>query len=566
MSVAGGRDMADVQGPPRPAGTADSTYMLLSDLPSMAGPDPLGYEQVAAGLAAALKVSKGSTPFVLGIEGEWGSGKSSIMYRLMAELDATPGIETVWFNAWTAERSSALEGLIKAVLNQLDTNAVRRALRNQQLVSWVRALGLLVGGFLRVSRVVDLAWTLVNVDARARNELRGLMTEAVVSWRQGPREIPSDRMIVVFVDDLDRASPAQVFEVFEALKLYLDVPGLAFVIGYDIKVLSRIILDGGHSGPTFRALDYLEKIVQASYRISVPNDDRVTTLFDHFSDLSRTRDLFDVAAARLVIERSGRNPRRIKRFINSFVLLYSLDRQWERLGARNLVSALVLEAHFPEFAALWRQPTGVDPVVEFLEYHRTKRELLAERDADSAAQGVLALEEALPDCYPVLYEDDRFVAILQSMRQAVEWPEISKKLRVGGDDIMEVVGPGSLDFADTYREPGAVLWLDEQPDLNRAAIDTLTRSGWHVVVARDERAADRLLTSRRYDGIVACVDQYVAADGGLGYVANLRDRHGHQGPLIFFTLRVTPKRKAQATELRGIITNRIDDILRELDQ
>lgn len=130
-------------------GDEQATYLLLSDVPTTTGPDPLGFDTIAAGLARGMVASRDSTPLTLGIEGEWGSGKSSLMQRLGAHLDQADDVATVWFNAWTAERSSALEGLVKTVLAELDPNVLRRSLRSQRLLRLGRTLSVdqLGGGF-----------------------------------------------------------------------------------------------------------------------------------------------------------------------------------------------------------------------------------------------------------------------------------------------------------------------------------------------------------------------------------------------------------------------------------
>ena len=57
------------------------------------------------------------------------------MMRLKLELDSREDVETVWFNAWTAEGKDVLESLIKSVLNRIDTNILRRAMRRKRLLT-----------------------------------------------------------------------------------------------------------------------------------------------------------------------------------------------------------------------------------------------------------------------------------------------------------------------------------------------------------------------------------------------------------------------------------------------
>ena len=53
------------------------------------------------------------------------------------------------------------------------------------------------------------------------------------------------RLLVVFIDDLDRCTPASVLEMFEAIKVYMDVFGIVFVVAYD----ERVVADALQSSP-----------------------------------------------------------------------------------------------------------------------------------------------------------------------------------------------------------------------------------------------------------------------------------------------------------------------------
>ncbi len=71
-------------------------------------------------------------PFTMSVDAPWGMGKSSLLRRLDAALNKVNGTTTIWFNAWTAQRADAVEGLIKSVLCSFDGNVIRRAIRGYQ--------------------------------------------------------------------------------------------------------------------------------------------------------------------------------------------------------------------------------------------------------------------------------------------------------------------------------------------------------------------------------------------------------------------------------------------------
>ena len=73
-----------------------------------------------------------------------------------------------------------------------------------------------------------------------------------------------------------------------------------------------------------------------------------------------------------MIERTGRNPRRIKRLINSFVLEYSLDPGWASFGAEALIIIILMRQFYPDFYHVIADPTSDDIAAEFLAYYDIK--------------------------------------------------------------------------------------------------------------------------------------------------------------------------------------------------
>ncbi len=100
-------------------------------------------------------------------------------------------------------------------------------------------------------------------------------------------------------------------QVFEAIKLYLDVKGIVFIVGYDREVIFDTIV----RVKEYKELDlsqfYLEKIVQLVYHLPVVGEESAKDLVQLFLESSRTSDLFDSPARKLIIEQNSRNPRRI---------------------------------------------------------------------------------------------------------------------------------------------------------------------------------------------------------------------------------------------------------------
>jgi hypothetical protein len=444
---------------------ASRSFTLLDDQPYVGDADPLGFDAIAGSLANLVLASRGSTPFTLGIEAGWGTGKSTLMRRVKAVLDRDPQITTVWFNAWTSNEGNALEGLIKSVLDRLDPSILRRAARNKRLLSWARALTLVGADWLRIGSIVDALWKEVAVDPKARNEIHALMEDAMERWAASNRGVPEERLLVVFVDDLDRCPPANVLQIFEAVKLYLDVPRLVFVIGYDPDVVSDAVLNMKQYSEAITSHQYVEKIVQIVYRIPGISDAGSHELMHIYLAGSGTRELFDESATSLTIEQNERNPRRVKRFINSFVLEYGLDAEWEQLGPSTLVRVLLVDAYFPEFGRQLRSRSDIDPVDEFREYVFVREQLRRKAGKDPEiwgriqrffeshgistaedldhAQMLQMIEQELPETYPKLAMNQNSLSLLEGFGDADERQRIREKMRRYSPYTLESLASGT---------------------------------------------------------------------------------------------------------------------------
>jgi CheY-like chemotaxis protein len=372
----------------------------------------------------------------------------------------------------------------------------------------------------------------------------------------------------MFIDDLDRASPDQVFEIFEAIKLYLDAPGFVFVIGYDNAVISEAVLEEKKYSHSVTGREYLEKIIQVGYRIATPDDDQAALLVDRYTGESGTGALFNEAARRLVLDRNQRNPRRIKRFLNAFVLLYALDPEWQQLGPERLVEVLLLDTHFAEFMTLFRAGSEVDPVAEFLSYRDERRKVFdGNPDADAVEAALRQLQRTLPEQYPLLVENPEFVALVESLHAAPQWIDVCYKLQRRRRTLTTAVPsapsepppPGMTkgappSFVDDRPAP-SVLWIGDQPTELGPVVEAIRRSGVEVTGALSAAEARRLLGARRYDAVIADVERESSADAGFDDLAMLRENDLYGGPVIFYTRRLTPERRERTQALGAAIVS-----------
>ena len=509
-----------------PSRAETKSYILLNDQPVHGeAEDLLDTERIAEGIASMLVASRGASPFVFAIDAGWGMGKSTLLRLIGMRIPDDSGIIKLHFNAWTAEGTNTLEGLIKAVLVKLDPNVLRRWVRqlgrSRRVVLFTR-VGLAVGArVLGASRLVDELWNQLTIDARSRNELRDVIHGMLSDWVAQDGKRDPDRSLVVFIDDLDLCSDEVVVKVCEAVKLYLDAPGLIFVLACDQAVLARGVSSSARGGMG-EGRSYLEKIIQVVYRMPPPEKAQLEKLIHGYAQRSGTAEVIGGAETKTLVEQAGRNPRKIKRIINSFVLEYELVQAWRRspLSSQQLVTAILIQhLYAPFYDVLVNEDSGEDPIGDFLDYAEIAGQIseppmdpndqwweivrrtfhahrvpapsppsLDHKDSEEAGQKLSAayerLERELPEDFSALARNSSFVALLRGVgdtqtrkalhAQLVRRP-LATEITVNRQWSAEQRNQLALLVADLYREEISRRRLMEMIGLDRAIISASSR-------------------------------------------------------------------------------------------
>ena len=567
-----------------------SGFVISSDSPALDGNDPLEFESLAGRLERIIVASRASAPFTVSVEGGWGVGKSTLMRRLERRLQgAAPGQEealtearTVWFNAWTAPDTQVLEGLVRSVLDSIDKNLLRRLARKKKLV---RGLGLgvsAVAGFFHLGTVADRIWERVSLDPKQRNELNEFVREAMEKWLK-KTSTAKGRLIVVFVDDLDRCSSAAVIQVFEAMKLYLDAPGFVFVLGWDTEqVLNAVAVERG--GEDRLPQRYIEKIVQFGFRIPHPSDPQLTQLADTLCDAAGlTEDVLAKEHRQLLIDTTEGNPRQLKRFLNRFILLHEI------VGSATdplaVIQLMVLQASYDNFFKLLAGSTGDDdaenPLFEFTDY-ATARQALGRGQLDKVSEILntrgygegadveirfKSFEENFDNAYRLLATDRQFTDLVLGMS-----PELKRELRrLARSDEVQIADPatagGSTKTAPTYQseQPSAVLpgttvlWVDDEPNTNDQA---LLPSGVNLIVATSTDEALRILRGEHppIALLISDIGRGNERDAGIDGLRAIRAENLYDGPAVFYTMRPTTGQVNAASSLKADVTSSPDEL------
>lgn len=340
---------------------------LLSDNPT--DEDRLGFGGTADVLFEAIDTTT-ERPLTVGVFGGWGSGKTSLMRMVQRRLiDA--GVKTVWFNAWKYDGKEAIwnaliQTIFFAMKQELETTDPRKELRDRvvraarELAKYAAKVGtrLVPGGIVK-EEDVDRLWEALGSSAddplfEFVNRFEATFDALVADY------VGEQAYLTVFIDDLDRCLPENAIEVMEALKLYLDKARCVFVVGVEPGVIEEAIRRRYGDNPSLSATQYLEKIIQIPFALPRIRTELVLALAGPLADRVFPR-IDDEAArtemARLVRYGMSRNPRRVKRFANSFMIASRIAEEVSSESQLILAKVLVLQMSFPGFyRELFRDP------------------------------------------------------------------------------------------------------------------------------------------------------------------------------------------------------------------
>ena len=277
-----------------------------------------------------------STPMTIAIQGDWGSGKTSMMNMIRNEIESQ--IVPVWFNTWQYsqfEMASYLSvSLLSNFLEKIGADkesqdflkGLTRGLSSFGKTAAVAVTEQLVGGTIASNLKDKLTENVAPQDSsKILEELRAKIGKAVNAKLAASKK----ERIVIFVNDLDRLAPEKAVELLEVLKIFMDVPQCVFVLAVDYGVVTlglekKFGVTVGHA----KGKSFFDKIIQLPFSIPIAQYDISGFIKNLLSNMGIACAEEEITAYRDVVDLSiGCNPRSMKRLFNSFILLNTVARK-----------------------------------------------------------------------------------------------------------------------------------------------------------------------------------------------------------------------------------------------
>lgn len=212
-------------------------------------------------------------PFSVAIYGDWGVGKTSLMEALKAQVkdNSAPGGAgtAIWFEPWRFENEDNLLSPLLAEIISVTSNRLQKSAAKDAAIETGKRL------FGRVAKAagrtgVNAAARLAGVraedlerlgedfarfygEAQAEYDIAKSETEAfredfnkliALAGSQTNLVKPKrDRLVCIFIDDLDRCQPSQVVRLLEAIKLFLWAKGVVFILALDQSQIINALME-----------------------------------------------------------------------------------------------------------------------------------------------------------------------------------------------------------------------------------------------------------------------------------------------------------------------------------
>ncbi len=282
--------------------------MILSDNETKV--DLLNNEPIAKTIVELLR-KHSDHPITIGVHGDWGAGKSSVLEMVEASLDGEEKVLCLKFNGWRFQgfedaKIALIEGIVTGLLEKRPllteaSSAVKDVLHRIDLLKLAKRAGGLVtaaAGFYsghhelgmmglltslegtladpanfskeKVGEIVDGAKELLKEKERTSN-----VPAEIAEFRKAFDKLLDEARIdqlIVLGDDLDRCLPETAIETLEAIRLFVFTARTAFVVAADEAMIEYSVRKHfpelpDSTGPQSYARNYLEKLIQIPFRI-----------------------------------------------------------------------------------------------------------------------------------------------------------------------------------------------------------------------------------------------------------------------------------------------------------
>lgn len=352
----------------------------IVDVPKKYGEtDLFGIDRYSKGLIKFIRQS--DTPITIAIQGEWGSGKTSLMNTLQNELcgvnhtndeikNHKNDFYSIWINTWQYSLMNSQEETLVSIVTSVSTQimniiSTRHVGAGKKFTNGlVNFLGkstktllkfgadkIVEGGANVIDALVDREKANQTIKG-LRDDLQGAIIECLEKdYAQGSHK----KGFIVFVDDLDRIDPPVAVQILELLKNIFDLEHCLFVLAIDYDVVIKGLK------PKFGELteknerefrSFFDKIIQMPFSMPVASYNIDQFLINSLIKIgylpeSKLKDnAFSQNITTICNLSVGNNPRSLKRLLNTVSLINIISKETADTDETQINDDYVLQINF----------------------------------------------------------------------------------------------------------------------------------------------------------------------------------------------------------------------------
>lgn len=228
--------------------------------------------EIAEGLVNSFRNNNES--IVLGINGNWGSGKSTLINFIVNEVERISfenecEIITLRFNPWMFSGQKELQNIfLKEMFQKLESNKEKLKDASKKIVDFLGYLNWLKYVHSGVGEAVEDAKIFLEGINKTKdlNQLKKEIDNLLIE---------SNVKLYITIDDIDRLTPSEITDIFQLVKLNGNFANTIFILAYDQKIVGTALNQQfGDNGKK-----YIEKIVQVDYTIPPISNQNITRIF-----------------------------------------------------------------------------------------------------------------------------------------------------------------------------------------------------------------------------------------------------------------------------------------------
>lgn len=275
--------------------------------------DLIGADSSISQLLRTITTYRSDRCFVIGLEGDWGNGKTTILNNVKKRLKEMPEGAQKYvvvdnFDPWVCGNEDAvLHMLYSAILKGL---GIRIDTQRQQKVlsSVMQCLTNYATSNSFSGKLAQSTFGILTPNFDSIKSIRSVLSEYIFK---------SNKTVTVFIDNLDRASNSNIIFLFKLMHSVFDIPGIIYVVAYEATRINKIFGETNEVDHHF-----IEKIVQQRIQVPPYTDNAkqlfitcCNNLFFHYG--VKRSDLEQYEPAIKLISEKCSSIREFIRFINS---------------------------------------------------------------------------------------------------------------------------------------------------------------------------------------------------------------------------------------------------------